>query len=55
MEYSIAEKEKELYAFDDLKIGVKGLSDSGVTKIPRIFIHPPETVKDTAPENGVKL
>ncbi|XP_050366743.1 1-aminocyclopropane-1-carboxylate oxidase homolog 1-like [Argentina anserina] len=52
--YSV-EKEKELYAFDDLKIGVKGLSDSGVTRIPRIFIHPPETVKNTAPENGVKL
>ncbi|XP_062021241.1 probable 2-oxoacid dependent dioxygenase, partial [Rosa rugosa] len=46
---------KELYAFDDLKIGVKGLSDSEVSKIPRIFIHPPETVKNKAPENGVKL
>ncbi|KAB2602258.1 1-aminocyclopropane-1-carboxylate oxidase 6-like [Pyrus ussuriensis x Pyrus communis] len=47
--------EKELYAFDDLKIGVKGLVDSGVTKIPRIFIHPPESLKNSQPENGVHL
>ncbi|KAM1319014.1 hypothetical protein ACFX2I_004112 [Malus domestica] len=47
--------EKELYAFDDLKIGVKGLADSGVTKIPRIFFHPPESPKNSQPENGVHL
>lgn len=50
----VEEKEKELYAFDDLKIGVKGFSDSGVTKIPKIFIHPPEALKNSTPENGVK-
>ncbi|KAK3190305.1 hypothetical protein Dsin_029866 [Dipteronia sinensis] len=29
----------ELKAFDESKAGVKGLVDSGITKIPRIFIH----------------
>ncbi|XP_027359362.1 1-aminocyclopropane-1-carboxylate oxidase homolog 1-like [Abrus precatorius] len=29
----------EVKAFDDTKLGVKGLLDSGVTKIPRIFHH----------------
>lgn len=47
--------EREMYAFDDLKIGVKGLVDSGVSKVPRIFIHPPESLKNSAPENGVHL
>ncbi|KAL6271469.1 hypothetical protein ACE6H2_028380 [Prunus campanulata] len=40
VDYTAAEK--ELYEFDDLKIGVKGLVDAGVTHIPRFFIHPPE-------------
>ncbi|KAL6271466.1 hypothetical protein ACE6H2_028377 [Prunus campanulata] len=40
VDYTAAEK--ELYEFDDLKIGVKGLVDTGVTHIPRFFIHPPE-------------
>ncbi|KAJ9700637.1 hypothetical protein PVL29_006106 [Vitis rotundifolia] len=30
----------EIKAFDDTKLGVKGLVDAGVLKIPRIFIHP---------------
>ncbi|KAK7314979.1 hypothetical protein VNO77_33511 [Canavalia gladiata] len=29
----------EVKAFDDTKLGVKGLLDSGVTKIPRMFYH----------------
>ncbi|XP_054779945.1 1-aminocyclopropane-1-carboxylate oxidase homolog 4-like [Prosopis cineraria] len=32
--------------FDDSKIGVKGLSDSGITSIPSIFLHPPQTLSD---------
>ncbi|KAK6161198.1 hypothetical protein DH2020_004579 [Rehmannia glutinosa] len=32
----------ELKAFDETKSGVKGLVDAGITKVPRIFIHPPE-------------
>ncbi|CAM8925316.1 unnamed protein product [Rhodiola kirilowii] len=35
---------KELKEFDELKIGCKGLADSGITTIPRIFHHPPETL-----------
>ncbi|XP_056170407.1 1-aminocyclopropane-1-carboxylate oxidase homolog 1-like isoform X2 [Syzygium oleosum] len=37
---------KELQEFDETKAGVKGLVDSGVTKIPKIFIHPPENLHD---------
>ena len=33
---------KEVKHFDDSKIGVKGLLDSGLTSIPRFFHHPPE-------------
>jgi len=29
----------EVKAFDDTKLGVKGLLDSGITKIPRMFHH----------------
>ncbi|XP_004499952.1 1-aminocyclopropane-1-carboxylate oxidase homolog 3-like, partial [Cicer arietinum] len=36
---------QELKTFDESKIGVKGLIDSGITKIPSIFIMSPE---DTA-------
>ncbi|XP_059275964.1 1-aminocyclopropane-1-carboxylate oxidase homolog [Lycium ferocissimum] len=31
----------ELKAFDDTKAGVKGLVDAGITKLPQIFILPP--------------
>ncbi|XP_076947214.1 1-aminocyclopropane-1-carboxylate oxidase homolog 3-like [Bidens hawaiensis] len=34
----------ELKKFDDSKLGIKGLLDSGITAIPRIFHHPPETL-----------
>ncbi|KAL3507677.1 hypothetical protein ACH5RR_033059 [Cinchona calisaya] len=33
------DREPELKAFDDSKAGVKGLSDSGVSKLPRMFVH----------------
>ncbi|KAA8543353.1 hypothetical protein F0562_021152 [Nyssa sinensis] len=36
---------KEVKEFDQKKAGVKGLVDAGVTKIPRFFVHPPESVK----------
>ncbi|MCI75988.1 1-aminocyclopropane-1-carboxylate oxidase-like protein, partial [Trifolium medium] len=31
------DREAELKAFDDSKVGVNGLVESGVSKIPRIF------------------
>ncbi|XP_042505345.1 1-aminocyclopropane-1-carboxylate oxidase homolog 1-like [Macadamia integrifolia] len=33
--------------FDESKIGVKGLVDSGVTTIPPFFIHPPENLSNS--------
>ena len=36
----------EIKAFDDTKLGVKGLVDAGVMKIPRIFIHPQHNPQD---------
>lgn len=34
----------ELKAFDNTKTGVKGLVDSGITKIPRIFMDQPKNL-----------
>ncbi|XP_020206497.1 1-aminocyclopropane-1-carboxylate oxidase homolog 12 [Cajanus cajan] len=36
---STYDRTAEVKAFDDTKLGVKGLLDSGVTKIPRMFHH----------------
>lgn len=38
---------KEVKEFDNTKSGVKGLLDSGLLKIPRIFIHPPQDLQNT--------
>ncbi|XP_021862506.2 1-aminocyclopropane-1-carboxylate oxidase homolog 1-like [Spinacia oleracea] len=35
-----SDREVELRAFDETKLGVKGIVDAGVTTIPSIFIHP---------------
>jgi hypothetical protein len=40
-----SERLKELKAFDETKLGVKGLVDAGITKIPQIFHHPPDNTK----------
>jgi hypothetical protein len=40
-----SERIKELKAFDETKLGVKGLVDAGITKIPQIFYHPPDNIK----------
>ncbi|KAK6941893.1 Isopenicillin N synthase-like, Fe(2+) 2OG dioxygenase domain [Dillenia turbinata] len=37
---------KEVKEFDESKMGVKGLSDSGITSIPRFFVQPPELLSD---------
>ena len=36
------DRAKALKAFDDTKAGVKGLADAGITKLPQIFLTPPE-------------
>ncbi|OMO63683.1 hypothetical protein COLO4_32240, partial [Corchorus olitorius] len=43
--------------FFETRAGVKGLVDSGITKIPSIFIHPPETLlpKSNSFENDQPL
>lgn len=33
------DRHSDLKAFDDTKVGVKGLVDAGVTKILQIFVH----------------
>ncbi|XP_068661062.1 1-aminocyclopropane-1-carboxylate oxidase homolog 4-like [Aristolochia californica] len=38
------DRAKAVKEFDDAKIGVRGLLDSGITTIPRFFIHPPENL-----------
>ncbi|KAL7105439.1 hypothetical protein ACP275_07G044400 [Erythranthe tilingii] len=40
------DRKTELKAFDETKVGVKGLVDAGVATLPRIFIHPPEKNSD---------
>ncbi|KAE8723789.1 hypothetical protein F3Y22_tig00011718pilonHSYRG00032 [Hibiscus syriacus] len=37
------DRKKELKAFVDPKVGVKGLVDAGITKFPRMFIAPPNS------------
>ncbi|XP_043696033.1 1-aminocyclopropane-1-carboxylate oxidase homolog 1-like [Telopea speciosissima] len=41
------DRAKEVNQFDDSKLGVKGLVDSGITSIPRFFIHPPDSLTAT--------
>ncbi|KAL8160147.1 hypothetical protein V2J09_001684 [Rumex salicifolius] len=43
---SNSDRYTELKTFDESKLGVKGLVDSGLTQLPRIFHHPPETLPD---------
>jgi hypothetical protein len=43
---------KELKAFDETKLGVKGLVDAGITKIPQMFHHPPDNTKKVSNSGG---
>ncbi|XP_047317401.1 1-aminocyclopropane-1-carboxylate oxidase homolog 1-like [Impatiens glandulifera] len=43
------DRNSELKAFDETKLGVKGLVDSGIPKVPRIFIQPPESFLQLIP------
>ncbi|KAL2483502.1 1-aminocyclopropane-1-carboxylate oxidase-like protein 1 [Forsythia ovata] len=48
----------ELKAFDETKSGVRGLVDSGITKVPRIFIQPqdsPDRVTTTPRNIGLSI
>lgn len=50
-------EQEQLKLFDHTKFGVKALVDSGISKIPRIFIQPPETLPDPQKSRaqGVRL
>ncbi|KAL2508819.1 1-aminocyclopropane-1-carboxylate oxidase-like protein 11 [Forsythia ovata] len=55
---SVYDRLQEVKEFDDAKIGVKGLSDSGIATIPRIFIHPQEKISDiksTSTSSGIPI
>ncbi|KAF8006386.1 hypothetical protein BT93_K0630 [Corymbia citriodora subsp. variegata] len=40
------DRAKEAKEFDETKAGVKGLVDSGMAKVPRLFIHPSQNLRD---------
>ncbi|XP_059626853.1 1-aminocyclopropane-1-carboxylate oxidase homolog [Cornus florida] len=40
---------KEVKDFDETKARVKGLVDAGVTKIPKFFVHPKESLESLPP------
>ena len=43
---------QELKAFDESRAGVKGLVDSGITKLPQIFIRSPQNLAGDDPFSG---
>ncbi|KAF8040197.1 hypothetical protein BT93_B2431 [Corymbia citriodora subsp. variegata] len=43
------DRARELKRFEESKLGVKGLLDSGLTSLPPFFIHPPETLSGLKP------
>ena len=45
----------EVKQFDESKIGVKGLLDSGITTLPLIFHQPPENLPSPQHKNRPKL
>ncbi|KAG8389231.1 hypothetical protein BUALT_Bualt02G0207300 [Buddleja alternifolia] len=40
---------KEVQKFDETKAGVKGLVDAGVSKLPKFFVHPKESLESYPP------
>ncbi|KFK31257.1 hypothetical protein AALP_AA6G088800 [Arabis alpina] len=45
----------EVKAFGEMKIGVKGLVDTGITQIPRIFHHPQVFLANPKPSSTVRI
>ena len=46
------DREKELKAFDDTKAGVKGLVDTGIVKIPQMFVIPTDELSSETSYSG---
>ncbi|KAI9071943.1 hypothetical protein K1719_046088 [Acacia pycnantha] len=42
------DRAKEVKEFEETKAGVKGLVDSGIERLPRFLIHPPESLPNSA-------
>ncbi|KAI4313718.1 hypothetical protein L6164_026674 [Bauhinia variegata] len=51
------DRAKAVKQFDESKIGVKGIVDSGIQKIPPFFVHPSETLSDlkTRSESEIEI
>ncbi|XP_031399302.1 1-aminocyclopropane-1-carboxylate oxidase homolog 1-like isoform X2 [Punica granatum] len=49
-----SDRYQELKSFDESKAGVKGLVDSGIVNIPRIFIRPPDEVEADEAEESLQ-
>ncbi|XP_015167381.1 1-aminocyclopropane-1-carboxylate oxidase homolog [Solanum tuberosum] len=47
------DRKSEVQAFDDSKVGVKGLLDAGITKLPRIFLHNQPVIEKKSDSNAV--
>lgn len=43
----VFDRQEDVKKFEDTKLGVKGLIDSGITQIPSIFHHPEENLIDS--------
>ncbi|XP_062021986.1 1-aminocyclopropane-1-carboxylate oxidase homolog 1-like [Rosa rugosa] len=50
-----SEAEKTVKEFDETKAGVKGIVDSGVTKIPRMFVHPLEDLQQNNMDHDLRV
>ncbi|KAM5563534.1 1-aminocyclopropane-1-carboxylate oxidase [Rosa sericea] len=50
-----SETEKMVKEFDETKAGVKGIVDSGVTKIPRMFVHPLEDLQQNNMDHDLRV
>ncbi|KAL3751195.1 hypothetical protein ACJRO7_012076 [Eucalyptus globulus] len=48
-EQSALDRAQEVRQFEDSKLGVKGLLDSGVKSLPPLFIHPPDILPTAKP------
>nr|AFK34039.1 unknown [Lotus japonicus] len=53
LEEGTYDREAELKAFDETKLGVRGLVESGVTKIPRIFNSGLLDIAENAPTDSL--
>uniref|UniRef100_A0A1J3HKM7 Putative 2-oxoacid dependent dioxygenase n=1 Tax=Noccaea caerulescens TaxID=107243 RepID=A0A1J3HKM7_NOCCA len=49
------DRASEVKAFDQMKIGVKGLADTGITQIPRIFYDPQDSASNPRPSSTVTI